>query len=119
MTCIFRKTRGGRWAVLGPAEVVKAGATVTVKKRDGTEVEVEIADTGKPFERDGVTCVYGYKVAKQNDKGEVKPKRKRRSKRATEAEALRSQVAELQAQLAQLSNEAGAALTEAAADAAE
>jgi hypothetical protein len=73
---------------------VVAGATVEVEKRDGSTVEVEIASTGKPFERDGVEYVYGYKVAKKKlDKA-----------------ALQDKVAELQAQLAK----ASASLAEAA-----
>jgi hypothetical protein len=118
MKCIFRRTRGGAWAVYGPADVVKAGATVTVEKKDGTTVEVEIARTGKEFDVDGTPCVYGYRVAKEGAK--TKNRRKRRSKRASklaakvdEAVALRSEVAELRAKLAQLSSGAGEALAEA------
>jgi hypothetical protein len=124
MKCIFRRTRGGAWAVYGPADVVKPGATVTVEKKDGTTVDVEIARTGKVFEVDGVQCVYGYRVAKEEAK--TKNRRKRRSKRAgkladkvNEAAALRSEVAELRAKLAQLNTGAGSALAEAGAALAE
>lgn len=121
MTCIFRKTRGGRWAVLGPADVVKPGATVSVEKKDGTTVDVEIADTGKPFDKDGVQCVYGYKVASKSN-GKAKKSSKRRSKRtskAGEAATLRAELAELKALVASLTAEAGAALAEATAPAAD
>jgi hypothetical protein len=124
MKCIFRRTRGGAWAVYGPASVVKAGATVTVEKKDGSTVEVEIARTGKPFDKDGVECVYGYRVAKEG--AASKNRRRRRSKRAgklaakvDEAAALRSEVAELRAKLAQLNSGAGEALAEAGAALAE
>jgi hypothetical protein len=52
----YRKTKAGVWVVCGPCTVVKAGATVTVTKADGTTKYEHIASVGKPF--DGL-C-YGY-----------------------------------------------------------
>lgn len=116
MSCIFRKTRGGRWAIFGPADVVKAGATVTVELKDGNTVDVEIADTGKPFNKDGIPCVYGYKVAsKEVTKAKPRRKRAKRATKTNETATLRSQVEELQAKLAQLTGDASAALAEAGA----
>lgn len=123
MKCIFRRTRGGAWAIFGPADVVKPGATVTVEKKDGSTVDVEIARVGKLFEADGVPCVYGYRVAKKKDGAPAKGKGRRRNKRAAKAAednaALRDQVAELKALVAHLTGEAGAALAEAVGPTAE
>lgn len=59
----YRKTKNGKWAVMGPANVVTAGATVTVTKRDGTTKTERIGTVGKPFTVDGQQMVYGYPAA--------------------------------------------------------
>lgn len=56
----FVKTKGGAWAVLGPASLLEPGANVTVRKADGSSVQVSIASVGKPFVKDGAVLVYGY-----------------------------------------------------------
>jgi len=56
----YRKTQNGQWVACGPASIVRPGATITVTKRDGTTKTETIAATGREFDRDGVTCVYGY-----------------------------------------------------------
>jgi hypothetical protein len=56
----YRRTKAGEWVVCGPTSLVKAGAVVTVHKKDGTTKEEEIARVGKPFDLDGVECCYGY-----------------------------------------------------------
>lgn len=58
--CTYRKTKGGQWAIFGPADVVVPGAIVAVLKKDGVYVIEEIGTVGKPFDRDGATLVYGY-----------------------------------------------------------
>lgn len=57
--CKWRKSKDGDWVVFGPADTVKAGATVTVTKNSGeTSLEI-ISRVGKPFDVDGVPHVYG------------------------------------------------------------
>lgn len=56
----LRKTSSGAWAVQGPADVVREGATVAVPRRRGGRVAYYVEETGRPFERDGETFVYGY-----------------------------------------------------------
>jgi hypothetical protein len=56
----YRRTKAGTWAVMGPADIVTAGATVTVVKRSGETKTERIASVGRAFTRDGVRTVYGY-----------------------------------------------------------
>ncbi len=56
----WRKTQSGQWAVCGPAEQIRPGATVVVAKRSGGTSTVEIESVGKTFDRDGVPSRYGY-----------------------------------------------------------
>ena len=56
----YRKTKSGRWAVMGPAVIVRPGATVVVRLKDGGSKPETIESVGKPFVRDGVEMVYGY-----------------------------------------------------------
>lgn len=58
--CSYRKTKSGQWAVMGPVNVIKTGATVTVTKKSGETKTETIASVGKPFSRAGVEMVYGY-----------------------------------------------------------
>lgn len=58
--CTYRQTRGGQWAVMGPASVVTAGAAVTVTKKSGETKAERIASVGKVFIKDGVSMRYGY-----------------------------------------------------------
>src|SRR5690606_22395073 len=55
----YRKTRGGRWAVQGPAVIVRPGATVVVRLRNGGSKPETIESVGKTFTRDGVGPVDG------------------------------------------------------------
>lgn len=61
-TCKYRKTKSGQWAVMGPADVVRPGATVTVTKADGSTKTERIVSVGKPF--DGL--VYGYPAPREH-----------------------------------------------------
>lgn len=56
----YRKTRAGAWVAYGPSYAIKAGATVTVAKRDGTTKQETITSVGKTFTADGQSMVYGY-----------------------------------------------------------
>lgn len=77
--CQYRKLRDGSWGVLGPASVLKAGAVVTVWKRDGSaKTEKIIEVTSRPFDVDGVKCVYG-----RIERVEREPVRSGDSSRAT------------------------------------
>ena len=62
----YRKTKGGRWAVQGPAAIVRPGATVTVQLKNGGTKTETIESVGKPFTRDGVEMVYGYPARSTN-----------------------------------------------------
>lgn len=57
--CQYRKLRDDSWGILGPVSLVKPGATVTVWKRDGSTKAETIAEiASRPFDVDGVKCVY-------------------------------------------------------------
>lgn len=56
----YRKTKAGQWVAFGPANLVTAGATVTVTRRDGTTKQELIASVGRPFTAGGQRMVYGY-----------------------------------------------------------
>lgn len=60
MAITYRKTPEGKWVACGPASVLRAGATVTVLKRDGTTKQELITSIGKTFDLKGVPHVYGY-----------------------------------------------------------
>jgi len=62
--CTWRKTRAGAWVVFGPADVVRAGATVMVKTKAGTIKSEAIKSVGRPFDFGGKKMVYGYPAAK-------------------------------------------------------
>lgn len=64
-TCSYRKTKTGKWAVMGPASVVRKGADVLVAKKNSQTKTEHIVSTGKPFTRDGVEMVYGYPEERQ------------------------------------------------------
>ena len=60
MTTTYRKTKDGKWVAFGPVSVVRAGCSVLVTKKDGTDKYEYITRTGKPFEVNGQQMVYGY-----------------------------------------------------------
>ena len=59
-TASYRKTQTGEWVVMGPTSIVKANATVTVAKKDGSTKVETIAKVGRPFQAQGREMVYGY-----------------------------------------------------------
>lgn len=58
--CSYRKTKNGSWAVMGPADLVRANRTVQVTKKDGSTKMEMIESVGKTFQVNGQTMVYGY-----------------------------------------------------------
>lgn len=56
----YRKTKEGEWAIFGPAGLIVAGKVARVLKKDGSYSDELVARVSKPFEVDGVQCVYGY-----------------------------------------------------------
>lgn len=62
MKATFRKTKSGKWAVMGPATKVYEGAPVVVTKKDGSFTTVNIRSVGKTFTVEGVQCRYGYEA---------------------------------------------------------
>lgn len=56
----YRKTKTGEWVAFGAADKITAGAQIQVTKTDGTTVTETVARTGKTFQVDGYTMVYGY-----------------------------------------------------------
>lgn len=65
--CTWRKTQAGAWVVFGPADVVRAGATVNVRTKAGAVKSETIERVGRPFEAGGKTMVYGYPAAKARE----------------------------------------------------
>jgi len=59
-TATYTKTQKGEWVVLAPAAALKAGATITVTKKDGTTKTETIESVGRAFERNGRQMAYGY-----------------------------------------------------------
>lgn len=55
----FRKTKNGKWAIYGPASLVRPG-TIRVRKANGTETTANITSLGKTFRVGTTECVYGY-----------------------------------------------------------
>jgi hypothetical protein len=103
-TCTFRNT----WAVLGPADTMKPGTTVTVEKKNGTTIDVEIDVVSEPFECNGKTCRYGYSASGGSPRRKKVAEPKRRSRRGASKpskgeQEMQAQLAALQAQLAELS----------------
>jgi hypothetical protein len=56
----YRKTKEDVWVAFGPAAEVVAGQQVTVSKAGGGVETRKVLRVGKPFQADGVMCVYGY-----------------------------------------------------------
>jgi len=63
---VYRKTKEGSWAIMGPVDVVKVGSTVTVHKKDGTTKQEHIVGVGKSFDVDGVLMNYGYTTVQES-----------------------------------------------------
>lgn len=61
----YSKTQKGEWVVCGSPAEIKAGASVTVSKRDGSTKVEQIVSVGNPFERNGQRVVYGYIAQRQ------------------------------------------------------
>ena len=57
---IFRRRKGGRWAVVGPEHLLVPGDMATVAKRDGSTTQVLIEEVSEPFWEDGVQKRWGH-----------------------------------------------------------
>ncbi len=58
----WHKTKGGIWCIVGPAEIIQAGAEVTVTTKAGKVQSVKVATVGRDFVRDdGTSYRYGYR----------------------------------------------------------
>ncbi len=68
----FRKTKQGKWAVMGSVETLQAALAgdgkVKVLKKSGDWSEFTVVSLGRPFDVDGVSMVYGY-----DDEGDPHP----------------------------------------------
>lgn len=60
----FRKTKQGKWAVMGPVETLQEAidgdGKVKVLKKSGDWSEFTVVSLGRPFDVDGVQMAYGY-----------------------------------------------------------
>ncbi len=60
----FRKTKQGKWAVMGPVDALQAALAgdgkVKVLKKSGDWSDFTVVSLGRPFDVDGVAMVYGY-----------------------------------------------------------
>ncbi len=60
----FRKTKQGKWAVMGPVETLQAAldgdGKVKVLKKSGDWSDFTVVSLGRPFDVEGVSMVYGY-----------------------------------------------------------
>ncbi len=61
---VFRKTKQGKWAVMGPIETLQTAldgdGRVEVLKKSGDWSAFTVVSLGRPFEVDGVSMCYGY-----------------------------------------------------------
>ncbi len=69
----FRKTKQGKWAVMGPVETIQTAlagdGNVKVLKKSGDWSDFTVVSMGRPFDVDGVDMVYGYDTA--GDEGDT------------------------------------------------
>lgn len=60
----FRKTKQGKWAVMGPIETLQTAldgdGKVKVLKKNGEWSSFKVVSLGRPFDVDGVQMAYGY-----------------------------------------------------------
>ncbi len=60
----FRKTKSGKWAVMGPVETLQKAldgdGKVDVLKKSGDWSSYTVVSLGKPFDVDGTSMCYGY-----------------------------------------------------------
>ena len=56
----YRRTRTGKWAVMGTTANIFPGARVEVHTKAGKVKHEMIIEIGRPFEIDGIEMVYGY-----------------------------------------------------------
>lgn len=60
----FRKTKQGKWAVMGPVETLQTAldgdGKVKVLKKNGDWSSFNVVSMGRPFDVEGVDMAYGY-----------------------------------------------------------
>ncbi len=70
---VFRKTKAGKWAVMGPVVTLEAalsnGGKVKVSKKAGGFSDFTVVSIGRPFDVDGVPMCYGYDDAGEGGDG--------------------------------------------------
>lgn len=69
----FRKTKQGKWAVMGPVPTLEAALAgdgkVKVLKKSGDWSSFTVVSMGRPFDVEGVMMAYGYDDAGENADG--------------------------------------------------
>lgn len=56
----WKKTKTGRYVVIGPYSVLRTGMDVLAVSQSGSSKRVTIKSLGKPFDSGGTRMVYGY-----------------------------------------------------------
>ena len=67
----YRKTKQGDWVAYGPAAHITAGTEIVITQKNGTQDIRTVERTGRTFQVDGTTMVYGY-LAARTSKTQVK-----------------------------------------------
>jgi len=75
----FRKTKSGKWAVMGPVEVLQKAideneGKVDVLKKSGDWSSYTVVSLGSPFDVEGKQMCYGYDTADEETDSPAKPK---------------------------------------------
>lgn len=70
----FRKTKQGKWAVMGPLETLQKAidddaGKVKVLKKNGEWSSFTVLSMGRPFDVDGVQMAYGYDTQDEGPQG--------------------------------------------------
>ena len=75
----FRKTKSGKWAVMGPIDVLQKAldeneGKVDVLKRSGDWSSYTVVSLGKPFDVEGKQMCYGYDTIEEDAATTPNPK---------------------------------------------
>lgn len=74
----FRRTKTGKWAVMGPVETLEAalataGGVVEVQRKSGDWSKFTVASLGRAFDVDGLQMCYGYGPDDEAEPGQARP----------------------------------------------
>lgn len=74
----FRKTKTGKWAVMGPVETLEAAlanssGVVEVQRKSGDWSKFTVASLGRAFDVDGVQMCYGYAPDDESEPDRARP----------------------------------------------